>query len=165
MLHLVDLSVFIQKDFFCLEFELPRVQPCWFTLYQGRAEKSCLVMYLILLPHMPAFFYGSNTDYWAKDGDNHGCILVTLSVIFLITNLMRNPMKNCYICLFLTLFLSVGSLVILWFCSVLKCLASLLWSKTESRLHTQFVIWLVSIASAILLLAFDDVCFLFHINW
>ena len=89
-----------KRTFFCLEFELPRVQPCWFTLYQGRAEKSCLVMYLILLPHMPAFFfYGSNTDYWAKDGDNHGCVLVTLSVIFLITNLMRNPMKNCYMSL------------------------------------------------------------------
>ena len=49
--------------------------------------------------HASLFFYGSNTDYWAKDGDNHGCVLVTLSVIFLITNLMRNPMKNCYMSL------------------------------------------------------------------
>ena len=35
-------------------FELLRVQPRWFTLYQWRAEKGWLPTYLILSPHMPA---------------------------------------------------------------------------------------------------------------
>ena len=38
------------RSTFCLEFELPRVQPCWFCLYQWRAEKSwCMTCWCFTL--------------------------------------------------------------------------------------------------------------------
>lgn len=40
-----------KKRIFSFGFELLWSQPCWFTLYQGRAERTWVVMYSILLPH------------------------------------------------------------------------------------------------------------------
>ena len=50
-----------QKYFFHFKYELHRVQPCWFVLYQWRAEKGCPVMLRTLLPDMLAVFLMSQT--------------------------------------------------------------------------------------------------------
>ena len=42
---------------FCFKSEFLRAQPCWFTLYQWRAEKDCLMRCFILLLHMLALFH------------------------------------------------------------------------------------------------------------
>ena len=40
-----------KRSIFSFGFKLLWSQPCWFTLYQGRAERTWVVMYSILLPH------------------------------------------------------------------------------------------------------------------
>ena len=42
-----------QKYFFCLEVELLRAQPCWFTLFPRREEKAWLMTSCTRLPHVP----------------------------------------------------------------------------------------------------------------
>lgn len=61
-LHMVVLSIPMQVcnccTFFCFEFELIRVQPYWFSFYQGTAKtkkqknKRMALSYMILLPFM-----------------------------------------------------------------------------------------------------------------
>ena len=46
----------------CLELKLLTAQPCWFPLYQWRAEKGWLVTYSALWPNSPAFFMTSLTQ-------------------------------------------------------------------------------------------------------
>ena len=50
-------NIYTKEAPFCFKSEFLRAQPCWFTLYQWRAEKDWLMRYLILLPHMLALFH------------------------------------------------------------------------------------------------------------
>ena len=64
MPHLVVLSILFllikykikQNILFNFRSELLGAQPCWFALYQWRAEKDWLATYLTVLQHMPALF-------------------------------------------------------------------------------------------------------------
>lgn len=51
--------MYIKGLLFCLEFELLGEQSCWFTFCQWRAEKSWLVTYFILSPHIRPLFMTS----------------------------------------------------------------------------------------------------------
>ena len=66
---------------FCFKFELVKGQPCWFALYQWRAEKVWLVTYLILPPHMPAMFMTSpiHNAVYNRNGSTRGHVLATLN--------------------------------------------------------------------------------------
>ena len=119
----VALPTFLQqKYFFGFELELLRMQPYWFILYQCRAEKGWLVMYLVPLPLMPTLIMTSliqtatlkmaaltavfwqlsnvnlvhdvtDTDCHTQNGSTHSCVSTTFKHQFL-TNQTMNWLKT-----------------------------------------------------------------------
>ena len=53
-LHLVVMSIFIPPKLVPFWFEFELFQPCWFTLFQWRAKKGWLMMYLMILLYILA---------------------------------------------------------------------------------------------------------------
>lgn len=54
-----SVNIYSKEALVCIEPQLlgrSTAQPWWFALYWWRAEKGWLLRYLILLPHLPAFF-------------------------------------------------------------------------------------------------------------
>ena len=52
-----SINIYTKEAPFCFKSKFLRVQPCWFTLYQWRAEKDWLMRHFILLLHMLALFH------------------------------------------------------------------------------------------------------------
>ena len=88
---LYQLIIILKRYHFCFNSALLRVQPCWFSVYQWRAEKGWLTMYLILLPHMLALFIRSPIQVAssAQCGCTHSHAFMTFRRQCL-TNWMRN---------------------------------------------------------------------------
>ena len=94
-----------KKKIKCFDFNLFKVQPCWFlALYKQRAEKGWLLMHdLMLYPQiLPASFttsliLNSDTDCWAQQQQkwqhSRSCCRDFQSSVFN-KNGMRNRAKN-----------------------------------------------------------------------
>ena len=92
-LHLVAHLIFTQRvHLFWFKSEFNKPQACWFALHQWRAENASPVLYLTLLPHMPALFTRllmQTTGHKRSRG-----FFVTFKRWFL-THRMRNQVQNC----------------------------------------------------------------------
>ena len=87
------LHLYIFMNIFCFEFELLKVQPCWSTHSQLRAEKGWHVTYLILLPTHSGLVHGvTDTDSWSQNSSTHSRIFATIKRRFL-TDRTKNRAK------------------------------------------------------------------------
>ena len=110
-------NIYTTEALFRFKSDLLRAQPCWFSLYQWRAEKGWLVMHLIsdtfaTHAHDAGLVNGiTDTDCWAWNGSIRNQVFKSIKHWFL-TNRTRNWVKKveriCFI-----LFLLAGPMMVL----------------------------------------------------
>lgn len=130
MLHLVVLSIFIQKEscfvlghktpnyLFCFEFELLRKQPHWPLPIKTRKVLKIWILTYLIFCHICSLAHNTtDTDCWSHNGSSHCHVFATLKCQFL-TNMMINQVKKGCVYIYIP-FQLITSMMLLGFRSPL----------------------------------------------
>ena len=79
-----SINIYTQGELFFFKFQLFVAQPCWFALYQSRAEKDWFMTFShFYYTHFGLVYDVSDTDRWAHYDSTDGRVFATFRRRFL----------------------------------------------------------------------------------